>query len=96
MGARTAKKSEMRRDDPDAAPGFQFEFGDDRTSRLQSRKGDLVNVADDAAPEKQNVSVPAMCSHISRNRYEREARLALDTREVEQAFPVAETPVGLL
>jgi hypothetical protein len=96
MGARTAKKPEMRRDDPEGATGFQFEFSKDRTSRLQSRKGDLVNVADNAAPEKQNVSVPTMCSHISRHRHERETRFALDTREVEQTFPVAEPPVGFL
>jgi hypothetical protein len=96
MGARTAKKPEMRRDDPDGAAGFQFEFGDDRASRLQSRKGDLTNVADDAASEKQNVPMPAMCQHVSRHGDERETSLAFDAREVEQTFPVTETPVSLL
>ena len=55
-----------------------------------------MNIADDAPPEKQNVSMPAMCSHVSRHRHERKAGFALDTCEVEQALAIAETPVGFL
>jgi hypothetical protein len=96
MGARAAEKPEMRCDDPDGAAGFQFDFCDNRAARLQPRKGYLMHVADNAPPEKQDVSVPAMRSHVSRYRHKRQARLALETREVEQALAIAETLISFL
>ena len=60
LRARTAQQAEMGGDDAQRLASLEVDLRHHRAARLESRKLDLMHVADDALLEQQDIAVPAM------------------------------------